>query len=79
MEKNNDVLNIEDFKNPLVDELKSYTLSDWYSLFLVLFLNSSNENLDDLHESIMNGLNDAFAITSVKKRYESNEYHKRLW
>lgn len=77
--ENNNVLNIEDFNNPLVDELKSYTLSDWYSLFLVLFLNSSNEHLDDLYENIHDGLNDAFAITSVKKRYESNEYHKRLW
>ena len=79
MEKNNDILTIENFKNPLVDELKAYTLSDWYSLFLVLFFNSSNENLDDLYQQIHDGLNDAFAITSIKKRYELNEYHMRLW
>jgi len=70
---------IENFKNELVDEVKGYNSSDWYSLFVVLFLNSSGEEMDKLHSTIYNSLNDAFAIASIKKRYEMNEDHKRLW
>lgn len=80
MEKEkNELLSIEDFKSDLIDELKAYNLSDWYSLFVILFLNSSGEKLDNLYEDIRNGLDDAFAITTVKKRYENNEWHERLW
>ena len=75
----NDIINIEDFKHGLIDELKKYSDEDWYRLFLVIFLNSSNKELDNAHTKIINSLNDAFAISSVKKRYEKGEEHKRLW
>ena len=78
MEKENNN-NIEAFKSDLIDALKSYTENDWYRLFLVVFLNSKNEELDNLHEKILNCLNDSFAISSIKKRYELGEEHKRLW
>lgn len=71
--------NIEDYKNGLIDEVKGYSISDWYNLFVALFINSNNQEMDNIHSNIVNAANDAFAIISVKKRYEKGENHKRIW
>ena len=49
------------------------------ALFVALFLNSTGKEMDDIHSNIVNAVNDSFAIVSVKKRYEMNETHKRIW
>lgn len=72
-------INIEDFHSELVEEVKAYSEEDWYRLFLVLFLNSSNEKLDNIYDNISTSLKDAFAISSIKKIHEDGETHKRLW
>ena len=72
-------MNMEDFKSEIIEEVKKYSGSEWYNLFLALFFNCSNEEMDELHTNILNSLNDAFAIVSTKKRYEYNEIHKRIW
>ena len=71
--------NIEDYKSDLIEEVKKYSIIDWYNLFVALFLNSNNEEMDDIHSNIFNAVNDSFAIVSVKKRYELGENHKRIW
>lgn len=71
--------NIEDYKSDLIEEVKKYSLIDWYNLFVSLFLNSNNKEMDDIHSNIVNAVNDSFAIVSVKKRYELGEDHKRIW
>lgn len=71
--------NIEDYKSDLIEEVKKYSLIDWYNLFVSLFLNSNNKEMDDIHSNIVNAVNDSFAIVSVKKRYELGENHKRIW
>lgn len=71
--------NIEDYKNDLIEEVRKYSLIEWYNLFVTLFLNSTGQEMDDLHSNIVNAANDSFAIVSVKKRYEMNEIHKRIW
>lgn len=71
--------NIEDFKSDLIEEVKQYSIFDWYNLFVALFLNSENQEMDTIHSNIVNAANDSFAIVSVKKRYELGEIHKRLW
>lgn len=72
-------INIENFQSGLVNEIKEYTESNWYELFLTVLFNCQNEEMDDLHTKIINAANDAFAISSVKKRYENNETHKRIY
>ena len=72
-------ISIENFHNELVDVIKEYTETNWYELFLTLLYNCQNEEMDNLHTRILNSLNDAFAISSVKKKYENNETHKRIW
>ena len=74
-----DVVDIENYKNDLIEEVKKYTNIDWYNLFVSLFLNSNNEEMDNIHSNIVNAANDSFAIVSVKKRYELGENHKRIW
>lgn len=71
--------NIEDYKSDLIEEVKKYSIVDWYNLFVSLFLNSNNKEMDDIHSNIVNAANDSFAIVSVKKRYELGENHKRIW
>ena len=71
--------NIEDYKSDLIEEVKKYSIIDWYNLFVSLFLNSNNKEMDDIHSNIVNAANDSFAIVSVKKRYELGENHKRIW
>ena len=71
--------NIEDYKSDLIEEVKKYSIIDWYNLFVALFLNSNNKEMDDIHSNIINAANDSFAIVSVKKRYELGENHKRIW
>ena len=71
--------NIEDYKSDLIEEVKKYSIIDWYNLFVALFLNSNNKEMDDIHSNIINAVNDSFAIISVKKRYELGENHKRIW
>lgn len=71
--------NIEDYKSDLIEEVKRYSIIDWYNLFVALFLNSNNKEMDDIHSNIVNAANDSFAIVSVKKRYELGEDHKRIW
>ena len=71
--------NIEDYKSDLIEEVKKYSITDWYNLFVSLFLNSNNKEMDDIHANIVNAANDSFAIVSVKKRYELGENHKRIW
>lgn len=71
--------NIEDYKSDLIKEVKKYSIIDWYNLFVALFLNSNNKEMDDIHSNIINAVNDSFAIVSVKKRYELGENHKRIW
>ena len=71
--------NIEDYKSDLIEEVKKYSIIDWYNLFVSLFLNSNNKEMDDIHSNIINAANDSFAIVSVKKRYELGENHKRIW
>lgn len=71
--------NIEDYKSDLIEEVKKYSIIDWYNLFVSLFLNSNNKEMDDIHANIVNAANDSFAIVSVKKRYELGENHKRIW
>lgn len=73
------VKNIEDYKSDLIEEVKNYSIIDWYNLFVSLFLNSNNKEMDDIHSNIVNAANDSFAIVSVKKRYELGENHKRIW
>lgn len=73
------VKNIEDYKSDLIEEVKNYSIIDWYNLFVSLFLNSNNKEMDDIHSNIVNAANDSFAIVSVKKRYELGEDHKRIW
>lgn len=72
-------INIEDFNSELVEEVKKYSENEWYELFLVLFLNSENDEMDTIHTTISTALNDAFAISSIKRIHESGETHKRLW
>lgn len=71
--------NIEDYKSDLIEDVKKYSIIDWYNLFVSLFLNSNNKEMDDIHSNIVNAVNDSFAIVSVKKRYELGENHKRIW
>ena len=71
--------NIEDYKNELIDEVKGYSTSDWYNLFVALFINSNNQEMDNIHSNIVNAANDAFSIISIKKIYENGENHKRIW
>ena len=71
--------NIENYKSDLIEEVKQYSIIDWYNLFVSLFLNSNNKEMDDIHSNIVNAANDSFAIVSVKKRYELGENHKRIW
>lgn len=71
--------NIEDYKNELIDEVKGYSISDWYNLFVALFINSNNQEMDNIYSNIANAADDAFSIISVKKRYENGEDHKRIW
>ena len=71
--------NIEDYKNELIDEEKEYSISDWYNLFVALFINSNNQEMDNIYSNIANAADDAFSIISVKKRYENGEDHKRIW
>ena len=57
--------NIEDYKSDLIEEVKKYSIIDWYNLFVALFLNSNNKEMDDIHSNIINAANDSFAIVSV--------------
>ena len=42
-------------------------------------LEAHGEEVDKIHSNVRNAIDDAFTIASVKKRYEENETHKRLW
>ncbi len=59
--------------------MRDFTEKDWYNLFVTIMLEAHNEEVDRFHSNVRNAVDDAFAITSVKKRYEENENHKRLW
>lgn len=59
--------------------MRSFSENDWYNIFVTILLDSHGEELEKFHSNVRNAIDDAFAITSVKKRYEENETHKRLW
>jgi len=62
-----------------LSKVKNFKEKDWYNLFVSILLDSHNEELENFYNSVKNAIDDAFAITSVKKRYEENEVHNRLW
>lgn len=62
-----------------LSKVKNFKEKDWYNLFVSILLDSHNEELENFYNSVKNAIDDAFAITSVKKRYEENEAHNRLW
>lgn len=59
--------------------MRNFSEKDWYNLFVTILLESHNEEVDDFHSKVRHAIDDAFAITSVKKRYEEGEVHKTLW
>lgn len=59
--------------------MRNFSENDWYNIFVTILLDSHGEELEKFHSNVRNAIDDAFAITSVKKRYEENETHKRLW
>lgn len=59
--------------------MRDFTEKDWYNLFVTIMLEGHGDEVDKFHSNVRNAIDDAFAITSVKKRYEENETHKRLW
>ena len=59
--------------------MRDFTEKDWYNLFVTIMLETHGEEVDKFHNNVRNAIDDAFAIASVKKRYEENETHKRLW
>lgn len=59
--------------------MRNFSEKDWYNLFVTIMLDSHNDEVDAFHSNVRNAIDDAFAITSVKKRYEEGETHKRLW
>lgn len=63
----------------LIDIVSKYTQSEWYSVFVSMLLSQKGMALDDTYYKIHNALNDAFAISTVKKRYEEQEQHGRIW
>lgn len=62
-----------------LSKVKNFKEKDWYNLFVSILLDSHNEELENFYNSVKNAIDDAFAITSVKKRYEEGEVHNRLW
>ena len=62
-----------------LSKVKNFKEKDWYNLFVSILLDSHNEELENFYNSVRNAIDDAFAITSVKKRYEEGEVHNRLW
>ena len=50
--------------------MRNFSEKDWYNLFVTIMLDSHNDEVDAFHSNVRNAIDDAFAITSVKKRYE---------
>lgn len=59
--------------------MRDFTEKQWYNLFVTILLEAHNDELEKFHSNVRHAIDDAFAITSVKKRYEDNETHNRLW
>ena len=59
--------------------MRNFSEKEWYDIFVTILLDSHGEELEKFHNNVRNAIDDAFAITSVKKRYEENEVHDRLW
>ena len=74
-----DIVDVIKENKELIDVVSKYTQPDWYSMFLTMFLSQKGVALDDMYHKIRNALGDAFAISTVKKRYEENETHRRIW
>lgn len=62
-----------------LSNFKNFSQNEWYNIFVTILLNSHNEELENFYNNVRNAIDDAFAITSVKKRYEEGEVHNRLW
>lgn len=62
-----------------LSKAKNFKQKDWYNFFVSILLDSHNEELENFYNNVKNAIDDAFAITSVKKRYEEGEVHNRLW
>ena len=58
-----------------LSKVKNFKEKDWYNLFVSILLDSHNEELENFYNSVRNAIDDAFAITSVKKRYEEKYNH----
>jgi hypothetical protein len=59
--------------------MKNFSEKEWYNLFVTILLDSHGVELENFYNNVKNAIDDAFAITSVKKRYEEGEVHNRLW
>lgn len=62
-----------------LSNFKNFSQNEWYNIFVTILLNSHNEELENFYNNVRNAIDDAFAITSIKKRYEEGEVHNRLW
>lgn len=59
--------------------MKNFSEKEWYNLFVTILLDSHGNELENFYNNVKNAIDDAYAITSVKKRYEEGEFHNRLW
>ena len=49
----------------------------WYSVFVTMFLQTDNAEIQQYVDNVINAVNDAKAITTIKNRYEKNDRTQR--